>query len=172
MIVKEIRDEDFTSYKKSSMVIGFPSCTFKCERDCGQKICQNSALVHAPDIEVSIEQIIQRYLNNPITKAIIMAGLEPFDSASDLLNLIKHIRMYTNDDIVIYTGYKKEEVKYMTFKTHWSGGRLEWSYLERISQYPNIIIKFGRFIPGQQPHYDEVLGINLASDNQYAERIS
>jgi hypothetical protein len=172
MVVKEIRDEDFTSYKKPSMVIGFPSCTFKCERECGQKMCQNSTLATAPDIEISYKDIVSRYLKNPITKAIIMAGLEPFDSASDLLNLIRYIRMHTNDDIVIYTGYTKAEVKYMTFKTHWSGGTLEWSYLERISQYPNIIIKFGRFIPNQESHYDEILGIKLASSNQHAERIS
>ena len=37
--------------------------------------------------------------------------------------------------------------------------------------FTNIIIKFGRYIPNQKPHYDEVLGVNLASDNQYAERI-
>ena len=36
----------------------------------------------------------------------------------------------------------------------------------------NIVIKYGRYIPGQTPHYDEVLGVKLASDNQYAERIS
>jgi len=36
----------------------------------------------------------------------------------------------------------------------------------------NIIIKYGRFIPDKEKHYDEVLGIYLASDNQYAERIS
>ena len=34
--------EDFTNYKKPSMYIAFPSCTFKCEGECGQKICQNS----------------------------------------------------------------------------------------------------------------------------------
>ena len=38
--------------------------------------------------------------------------------------------------------------------------------------YKNIIIKYGRYIPNQTPHRDEVLGVNLASDNQYAERIS
>ena len=36
----------------------------------------------------------------------------------------------------------------------------------------NIIIKYGRFIPDQQPHYDEILGVNLASSNQGAEKIS
>ena len=28
-----------------------------------------------------------------------------------------------------------------------------------------------RFIPNQKPHFDEVLGVVLASENQYAERI-
>lgn len=172
MIVKEIRDEDFTSYKKPSMVIGFPSCTFKCERECGEKMCQNSTLITAPDIEISYEDIADRYLKNPITKAIIMAGLEPFDSPHHLVNLICVIRQYTNDDIVIYSGYTKEEIKEMTYTTHYLWGKQEWSYFGEILRHPNIIIKFGRFIPNQRPHYDEVLGIKLASDNQYAERMS
>ena len=40
-----------------------------------------------------------------------------------------------------------------------------------LRQFPNIIIKYGRFIPGDKPHRDELLGIDLASQNQYAERI-
>ena len=157
MIVKEIRDEDFTSYKKPSMVIGFPSCTFKCERECGQKMCQNSALATAPDIEIAIEDVVNRYVNNPITKAIVFAGLEPLDSYRELRQLIASLRQKTNDDIVIYTGYKKDEIK---------------NQLAYFRAYRNITVKFGRFVPNQQPHYDEVLGIKLASDNQYAERIS
>ena len=31
----------------------------------------------------------------------------------------------------------------------------------------NIYIKYGRFIPNKPSHYDELLGVNLASDNQY-----
>ena len=157
MIVKEIRDEDFTSYKKPSMVIGFPSCTFKCERECGQKMCQNSTLVQSPDIEINVDTLVKRYIDNPITHAIIFAGLEPFDSWLNLCDIIIAIRQKTEDDIVIYTGYKKEEISYA----------INWLRL-----FPNIIVKFGRFIPNQQPHYDEVLGIKLASDNQYAEVIS
>ena len=164
MIVKEIRDEDFTSYKKPSMVIGFPSCTFKCERECGQKMCQNSALTTAPNIKIEYEHVVDRYLKNPITKAIIMAGLEPFDSPLALPELIKEFRKHTDDDIVIYTGYNEDELMY-------SFSSLRESY-DKIKQFKNIIIKFGRFVPNQQPHYDEVLGIKLASDNQYAERIS
>ena len=37
---------------------------------------------------------------------------------------------------------------------------------------PNIIIKYGRFIPHQEKHFDEILGVYLASDNQYGKRIS
>ena len=35
----------------------------------------------------------------------------------------------------------------------------------------NIIVKFGRYFKGDKPHYDEVLGIKLASNNQYGKRI-
>ena len=158
MIVKEIRDEDFTSYKKPSMVVGFPSCTFKCERECGCKgMCQNGALATAPDIEMDVDVLVQRYINNPITHAIIFAGLEPFDSWQDLHDLVAATRRKTEDDIVIYTGYKKEEISYA----------IDWLQL-----FPNIIVKFGRFIPNQPPRFDEVLGVKLISDNQYAERIS
>ena len=151
--------EDFTNYKKPSMYIAFPSCTFKCEMECGQKMCQNSSLVQAPTLETGIKSIISRYVNNPITSAIVIGGLEPFDSEEDLLTLVSYLRISTQDDIVIYTGYTKEEIK----------DREIYKYLLKAK---NIIIKFGRYIPHQQPHYDSVLGVMLASDNQYAERIS
>lgn len=140
------------------MVIGFPSCTFKCERECGQKMCQNSALATAPNIEISAQSIVNRYLQNPITKAVIFGGLEPMDSWIDMVNLIDEFRKYTEDDIVVYTGYRMDEICH---KTYWLG-----------NEYKNIIFKVGRFIPNKQPRYDDVLGIKLASCNQYAERIS
>ena len=158
MIVKEIRDEDFTSYKKPAMVIGFPSCTFKCERECGQKMCQNSALATAPDIEIGVEDIVKRYVQNPITKAIVFGGLEPVDSWDDMAALIDEFRKYTEDDIVVYTGYNMDEV---CRKTYWLGNK-----------YKNIIFKFGRFVPNQQSRYDETLGVKLASNNQYAMVVS
>lgn len=157
--IKEIRDEDFTSYKKPSMVIGFPRCSWKCEKMCGMRVCQNGALAQAPDRIIGVKTIVNRYINNPITSAIIMAGLEPFDSEEDLMLVITYLRIATQDDIVIYTGYTKEEIR----------DREIYKYLLKAK---NIIVKFGRFIPNQQPHYDETLGVKLVSDNQYAERIS
>ena len=41
-----------------------------------------------------------------------------------------------------------------------------------LSNYKNIIIKYGRYIPNKEKYYNEVLGVYLASENQYAERIS
>ena len=41
-----------------------------------------------------------------------------------------------------------------------------------LSRFDNIIIKFGRFVPNQTPHCDEVLGVKLVSNNQYAVKIS
>lgn len=159
MIIKELRDEDFVNYKKPSMFIAFPSCTFKCERECGKKMCQNSELVKALDINIGVPNLVDRYLSNPITSAIVCGGLEPFDSFEDLWRLIFCLRVKgCNDDIVIYTGYYKDEIPE--------------EHLRRLTCVPNIIIKFGRFIPNQQPHYDSILGVKLASDNQHAERIS
>lgn len=157
MIIKEIRDEDFTNYKKPCMFIGFPSCSWKCEKECGMRVCQNSALAEAQNISIDIEKLVNRYLSNPITKAIVCGGLEPFDSWNDLKNLVSLLRTRTMDDIVIYTGYREEEIK---------------NKLRYFRSYRNIVIKFGRFVPNQQKHYDEVLGVELASDNQYARRIS
>ena len=161
MIVKGLLDEDFVNYKKPSMVLFFPHCSFKCDKECGKNVCQNSPLAQADDIEIDIDALCIRYLLNPITKAIVLGGLEPMDDFSDALAFIKTLRYgyKCQDDIVIYTGYTEEEC--------WKRG-----WIELLSKVPNIIIKFGRFIPGQEKHLDAVLGVQLASDNQYAQRIT
>ena len=46
------------------------------------------------------------------------------------------------------------------------------NHINWLQQFENIIIKFGRYIPNQGKHFDEILGIWLSSDNQYAEEIS
>ena len=139
------------------MFIAFPSCTFKCERECGKKMCQNSELTQAPNINVSTNSLIERYMNNPITQSVVCGGLEPMDSWEDLQCFIMNFRYWCDDDIVIYTGYTENEIQ----------DKIDW-----LKVYEPIIIKFGRYIPNQQKHFDEVLGIELASDNQYGVKIS
>lgn len=157
MKIKGIISEDFVNYKKPSMVIEFPYCSFKCDKECGQQVCQNSELVQSPTYDIPINKIVLHYLKNDITEAIIMQGLEPFDSKENLYQLIKFFRKYTDDDIVIYTGYTENELD------------LEIQFLKRV--FKNIIVKFGRFIPDQPHHYDEILGVILTSPNQYAKKI-
>ena len=84
MVIKQLLDEDFVNYKKPSMFIGFPSCTWKCDRECGKKVCQNGTLATTPNIEIGVDTIINRYINNPITKAVVCGGLEPIDTWDDL----------------------------------------------------------------------------------------
>lgn len=157
MLIKGIIDEDFINYKKPCMVIEFPYCSFKCDKECGKQVCQNGALANSPNINVERMDLIDRYLKNDITQSIIMQGLEPFDSWNDLIILIFLLRNYTNDDIVIYTGYNKLEIL---------------DKITTLKYFKNIIIKFGRYIPNVQPCYDNILGVTLASENQYAEKIS
>lgn len=96
-------------------------------------------------------------MSNNISKSIVCGGLEPLDSWEELKTFIVNLRYRTNDPLIIYTGYNKDEIK----------DQIAWLQL-----YENIIVKFGRYIPNQETHYDKILGIYLASDNQYAEVIS
>ena len=164
MFIKGLIDEDFVNYKKPSMYIAFSKCDFKCDREAGCSVCQNSDLARGIVIDIQYHMIVSRYIHNPITKAIVMAGLEPLEDYEDLYYLIEEFREVTNDDIVIYTGYTEDELESTYFNAH--------LVLEELADFPNIIIKFGRFIPNQEKHYDEVLGVELASPNQYARRIS
>lgn len=159
MIIKQLVDEDFVNYKKPAMFIGFPSCTFKCEKECGVRCCQNSALAQSSNIDIPIGVLVDRYLNNPITSAIVCGGLEPFDSWNELYEFIFYVRSQgCLCDVVIYTGYNENEIPD--------------EYLRKLSELHHIIIKFGRFIPNQDAHYDNVLGVTLASPNQYAKVVS
>jgi hypothetical protein len=158
--LKGIINEDFINYKKPCMTLEFPICKgFKCDKFNGKQVCQNSTLATEPNIEISADQIIQHYLNNPITEVICCQGLEPLDSMSDLMLFIHTIRniYLCHDSIIIYTGYNKEEIS---------------DKIELLQRFDNIIIKFGRFIMNRPSRYDELLGVTLASDNQYAEQIS
>lgn len=153
MIVKDILWGDAVNYRVISLTIMFPYCTFKC----GEINCQNSALAQEKNVDVSIPDLVQQYIKDDMCEAVVMQGLEPLDSFNDVCEFISELRKYSNDPVVIYTGYYAVEVK---------------KYIEELQKYPNIIVKFGRYIPNQKPHRDEILDVDLASDNQYAKKIS
>lgn len=160
MLVKMIRDEDYSSYKEVSMLIAFPHCNFKCCTDLGRStaMCQNSPIARLPTIEMYVGDVYDRYQKNVITHSIVCGGLEPLDSLADLITLVCTFRHENcNDPFVIYTGYTEEEAS---------------AKITCLSTWPNIIMKFGRYIPAQPSHYDPLLGVVLASPNQYAKKIS
>ena len=159
MWLKGITDEDFVNYKVPALFISTATCSFKCDKECGRPICQNSDLAKEDSIFTDDDYLIRRYLNNRINKAIVFGGLEPFDQWRELFQFLQKLRNQygCTDPVVIYTGYTREEID----------GEIHF-----LMSLPNIIVKFGRFIPDQEPHMDPVLGVNLASDNQYAVQIS
>ena len=148
-------DEDFTQYKKPSMFIAMPFCTFKCEKECGQELCQNNELAKAKHIEIDNQTLINRYLDNPISKSIVFGGLEPIDSYDEVYSFIQEFRQNNLDDVVIYTGYYPEEIT---------------NKLEDLSKFVNIFIKFGRYVPGTEKRLDPILGVELY-EPQWAEEL-
>ena len=99
MEIKGITDEDFLQYQKPSMFIICPYCTFKCDKENGTQICQNWALSKAEIINIDVETLIRRYLQNNITKAIVFGGLEPMDTFGQILAFIDTLRRdYKCDD--------------------------------------------------------------------------
>lgn len=160
MKIKGLQDEDFVNYKKPSMFIGTSNCDWKCcnEQCLDKSICQNSPLVNSKTIDISADEIFRRYIKNPITKAIVIGGLEPMLQFPEVLELIDIFRSNgCSDDFIIYTGYYPSEIA---------------QEINELKGYENITIKFGRYICNQKRHYDETLGVWLASDNQWAERVS
>ncbi len=158
--VKEIVDENFQDYKKSSMFIATSKCDFKCLTELGLdcSICQNMKISTMPNKTILISDIFKRYKSNPLTSSIVIGGLEPMLQFDEILELVSYFRkLKCNDDFVIYTGYYENEIK---------------DEIQLISKFENIIIKYGRFIPNSKPIYDSVLGVTLSSENQHAVKIS
>lgn len=166
MKIKNIIDEDFVNYSKPSMFIATSTCSFKCDKEAGCKVCQNSDLAAAPVIEINDVELAQRFYENSITETITLGGLEPFDSFDEMCDFLKVIaalymvsyNIQQAPDIVIYTGYYPSEI------------RSKLKVLTELfnSYIYNIIIKFGRFIPDRPHRIDPILKVELASDNQFA----
>lgn len=161
MRVKTIVDEDFVNYKRPSMFIGTISCNGKCciEANIPLSVCQNDGWRSCAPVVLSDREICMRYLANECTNAIVIGGLEPFEQSKEVYKLIWTLRNVfdCNDDVVIYTGFYPDEIE---------------DQVKCLSEFDNIIIKFGRFVPNRPHRIDEVLGVELASDNQYAIKIS
>ena len=154
MLVKNIVEEDFVNYKLPSMFIATCFCDWKCcrEQNLDISVCQNSDISKQANYNISNKDIFNRYISNPITKAVVIGGLEPMMQFEEIYDLIKCFRDNNCKDMfVIYTGYNENEIL---------------NQIDRLKKFENIILKIGRYRPNNKLHYDDILGINLVSDNQ------
>lgn len=161
MRLKTIVHESFTEYKEPVMYIGTISCDGKCCTEAGipLSVCHNDGWRKNPSVAVSDSDIVEMYKKNRITKAICFAGLEPFEQFEELFNFMSVLRNEHGvmDPVIVYTGFNHDEIS---------------GEIEALKMFKNIIIKYGRYVPGKESRFDEVLGVKLASPNQYAEKIS
>lgn len=75
----------------------------------------------------------------------------------EIINFISEFRKTNNEDIVIYTGYYEHEILY---------------HIEKLSSFPNIYLKIGRYRNDLPKKYDDILKVELISNNQYGIKIS
>lgn len=159
MRVKGIIEEDFANYKSPAMFINTCFCDFKCCNEAGLDIgvCQNAPLAQAAIKQIADDVIYKHFVSNPITKAVVIGGMEPMMQIDEVAALISLFRTNGCDStFIVYTGYYPEEID---------------EEIKLLRQFGNIVMKFGRYIPDKPSRYDNVLGINLSSDNQFAKQI-
>ena len=163
MRVRKLLTERFQDYKVPSMYLAACFCDWKC---CPDKpyVCQNNPVANLPVTDIPDDEILDIYLSDPITEAIIIAGLEPLLQANEVCSLIRRAaERAIRTTFVIYTGYTVCEARDIGF--------FDELKATGYGKDVQVIIKYGRYVPDQQPHFDEVLGVDLVSDNQYAEII-
>lgn len=150
--------EDFINYKEPSMFLITSICDWKCCIEANDNVCQNSELAVRPIIEIDNNKIFNAFIKNDIISAVVIGGLEPMLQFDEVIDLIKTFRDFGYiNPFVIYTGYYPDEIT---------------DKIEVLKNFENIIVKFGRFIPNSPHRFDEVLGVELSSDNQYAIKVS
>lgn len=160
MHIKNLIDEDFINYRRPAMFISAPFCDWKCCKEQGRDICmcQNSKAYNSPIIEISDDELVDRFIENPITSAVVVGGFEPLYKTwfPELLSFLRKLRTRTAAEVVVFTGYEESEAS---------------EKIDELKKIGNVIVKFGRFIPDQPHHLDSILGVELASPNQHALRL-
>lgn len=158
----EIRLKDvvevFQDYKKSALLLCCVSCDWKCCREAGisNEVCQNHRIASQREVTIPFDSVLNK-VSRSFTDAIIFGGLEPLLQIEEVCGLIEYLREHNvKKDILIYTGYYLEEI--------------DKSVIERLKKH-HVIFKCGRYIPNRPQKFDKILGITLASDNQYGVQL-
>lgn len=158
--LKGVVMDDFCNYKRPSMFLITSFCDWKCCIEQGLPLtsCQNEPLHEYSSKSFTFKSLYNAYKDNTITEAVVIGGLEPFLQISEVYGLMKYFRSKgCKDTFVIYSGYTEEEIE-------------SDETISEMIKLGNLVIKYGRYVPGQKPHYDDILGVDLISDNQYAKQ--
>lgn len=155
MLLIDVKTDNITDYKKTSMYLVFPYCSGKCGPECQNKHLRNISQY----IQVRPSDIVDLYATLKTHEAIVMGGLEPLDSIDDVIDIIKEFNNISKPcDIVIYTGYTEEEYK----------SKFELDIIDAVkSQKNKVIVKIGRYDSSKKPGwFSNELGVELATSNQ------
>lgn len=145
--------EVFQDYKDSAILFSAIDCDWKCCREYGQSICQNQKMHGQREVILPFSRVLETICNS-YTDAVIFGGLEPMLQADELVQCIEYLRQQgMSRPIIIYTGYYPHEINTDT--------------LIRLANC-HVIMKFGRYDPSYEPKFDDILGITLASGNQFS----
>ena len=148
--------EVFQDYKKSAVLFSMCYCDWKCCKEAGIDVCHNLPIAKQENVKLTFSDALS-IVNNSVTDAVLFGGLEPLLQSEEVTHLIRYFREHgVKKDIVVYTGYYIEEI--------------DKDVLESLTQC-HVILKCGRFIPNRPSKFDDVLGVTLASDNQYGVQL-
>ena len=160
----DVKTDNTTDYKETSMLLIFPKCSGKCGKE-----CQNDYLRKVQAKQYKIKDILTLYESMNTHNAIVCAGLEPFDSDfEELKNLFKYFMLSEKSvDFVIYTGYKYEEIEEKVQELE----HILNSVIDNaINADKKLVIKFGRYdVRHKEPWKSDILGVELATTNQYVK---
>lgn len=160
----DVKTDDTTDYKYTSLQLVFPKCSGKCEG------CQNSRLFGKTPNVYKLSDIVDLWNSLNTHKAVVCVGLEPFDSFYELYDIFFSLLKLSNKDFdfVIYTGYEYHEIE-----NHVNS--LKYAY--NISSMDNknnvnLIIKYGRYDKNDchGPYYSSILGVRLSTCNQHVDK--
>lgn len=164
----DVKTDNVTDYEETSMLLVFPKCSGKCG-----PACHNYNMIgKTAPLNVKVEDIVNLYNSLSDHKAVVCAGLEPFDSFDDLYALVEAFANNSKPcDFVIYSGYYPyNDVSYENS----TGITNVWELARKIvkikgsNQDFTLYFKYGRYIedPNDDGYDSRLLGVHLSSRNQ------
>jgi organic radical activating enzyme len=165
MLVRKIIRDDNVNYKRTALFVGIGDCDWKCCKEAGMNasMCQNSELAKVSAWKMTANECLDVVVHRKsFEQSVVIGGLEPFRDMNSLLELCRAVSSrceFVDWDVVIYTGYYYNEIVE------------EVELIKESVGNHRLIIKFGRYDPALPPVKDSILGVELASSNQYAKII-